>query len=428
MANNASATRQKTPPCNSTFSGEAELKYTPKAIGFIVVNEHNCAIGVQVDDIRPWIAQDVHKFGKCKAQAILQKPQARCTGLNRAFEPEPGFSSDAMAKGTQIDLKLELKFDKCMTCICMRGRTTIVFSVKSKALSDLQLDFQFEPPELVAKLYWPEDTYQSEPVIFDEVCKITQINSDALRHAPGLGFYKLKKTSTCKISIASGLKDVDQVKPSSRILKIIASRKLIPITTLSGKEFLTSWWQIVKCHRALWKIGVHHRDISPSNLTGYRTHGQFTGVLNDYDLSLFQRDSPNSLERTGTVLFMALDRLIPESMAGKVEHVYAHDAESFIWALTWICLRYEEGKLLSKNRPLEKWPKVDARTCAEEKANFLLGRIRDVRPSGSHEVSWEAVKKCFLGIHSLYSPFGYRKVADQLVFELLLENPMQGHL
>ncbi|KAG2102497.1 uncharacterized protein F5147DRAFT_528339, partial [Suillus discolor] len=90
-------------------------------------------------------------------------------------------------------------------------------------------------------------------------------------------------------------------------------------------------------HHALWKIGEHHRDVSPSNLTGYRTHGQFTGVLNDYDLSLFQRDSPNSLERTGTVPFMALDLLIPEFMAGKVEHVYAHDAESFIWVLTWTC-------------------------------------------------------------------------------------------
>ncbi|KAG2052922.1 hypothetical protein BDR06DRAFT_490916 [Suillus hirtellus] len=337
MASNASATPQKTPLCNSAFSGEAELKYTPKAIG---VNEHDCAIGVQVDDIRPWIAQGVHKFGKCKAHAILQqlqKLQARWTGLDRVFEPEPGFSGDAMAKGTQIDLELELKFDKCMTCDCMHGRTTIVFSVKSKAVSGLQLDPRFEPPELVAKLYWPEDTHQSEPIIFDEVCKITQINSDALRHAPRLVFfYKFKKTSTCKISIAPGLKDVDQVKPDSRILKVIASRKLIliPITTLSGKEFLTAWWQIVKCHRALWKIGVHHRDVSPSNLTGYRTHGQFTGVLNDYDLSLFQRDSPNSLERTGTVLFMALDRLIPDSMAGKVEHVYAHDAESFIWALT----------------------------------------------------------------------------------------------
>ncbi|KAG1865701.1 hypothetical protein C8R48DRAFT_772696 [Suillus tomentosus] len=233
----------------------------------------------------------------------------------------------------------------------MRGRTTIVFSVKSKALSGLQLDSQFESPELVAKLYWPEDTHQSEPIIFDEVCKITQIDLDALSHPRGLVlFYQFKK------------------HPRSRILTIITSRELIPITKLFGKEFLTAWWQIVNCHHALWKIGVHHQDASPSNLTGYRTHSQFTGVLNDYDLSLFQRDSPNSLERTGTVPFMALDLLIPESMAGKVEHVYAHDAESFIWVLTWTCLRYEGGKL-SRNRPLEEWLKVDACTCAEKKVD-----------------------------------------------------------
>ncbi|KAG2046754.1 hypothetical protein BDR06DRAFT_1014464 [Suillus hirtellus] len=222
----------------------------------------------------------------------------------------------------------------------MRGRTTVVFSVKSTALSGLQLDFQFESPELVAKLYWPEDTHQSEPIIFDEVCKITQIDLDALSHPRGLVlFYQFKKISTYKISIAPGLKDIERVRPGSCILTRITSRELIPITKLFGKEFLTAWWQIVNCHHALWKIGVHHRDASTSNLTEYRTHGQFTGVLNDYDLSLFQRDSPNSPERTGTVPFMALDLLIPESMAGKVEHVYAHDAESFIWVLTWTCLR-----------------------------------------------------------------------------------------
>jgi hypothetical protein len=140
---------------------------------------------------------------------------------------------------------------------------------------------------------------------------------------------------------------VAQANPGSRVLTIIVSRKLLPITVLSGKEFLAAWWQIVKSrvfpsparyyssttstgHYALWKIGVHHRDVNPSNLTGYRLCGRFIGVVNDWDLSSVRRDSPSGLERMGTVPFMALDLLTPKAIAGKVEHMYVHDAESFI--------------------------------------------------------------------------------------------------
>ncbi|KAG2028979.1 hypothetical protein BDR03DRAFT_816759, partial [Suillus americanus] len=115
-------------------------------------------------------------------------------------------------------------------------------------------------------------------------------------------------------------------------------------------------------HRALWKRGVHHRDVSPSNLMGYRFDGRFMSVLNDFDLSSIiqlmsslKHDRPRGFERTGTVPFMSLDLLTPEAIAGEVEHVYRHDVESFIWVLTWICLRYEGGNLLRKDRPLDEW-------------------------------------------------------------------------
>ncbi|KAG1772959.1 hypothetical protein EV702DRAFT_1131986 [Suillus placidus] len=161
---------------------------------------------------------------------------------------------------------------------------------------------------------------------------------------------------------------------------------------------------------------------------GYLSCGQFIGVLNDYDLSSFQRDSPSSLERTGTVPFMAVDLLTPEAIAGKVEHVYAHDAESFIWVLTWVCLRYEGGKLLSKNGPLDEWLKLDAIQCRNTKNDFISSVLPTMGPSGSHAVSWKVVQRCFMGIHSLYTPLGYRKLGDQSAFELLLEDPIQGHL
>jgi hypothetical protein len=159
----------------------------------------------------------------------------------------------------------------------------------------------------------------------------------------------------------------------------------------------------------------------------YRLCGRFIGVLNDYDLSSLKRDGPSGLERTGTVPFMAANLLTRQAIAGKVEHVYAHDAESFIWALTWICLRYENGKLLSKNRPLEEWLKVDALVCAEKKAHFWSMGIQDHHPSQSHKVSWDLVSNCLERIHSIYPPKKYRKLEDQPAFEFLLEGPMLEH-
>jgi len=42
---------------------------------------------------------------------------------------------------------------------------------------------------------------------------------------------------------------------------------------------------------------------------------------------------------------MALELLTAEAIQGEIEHVYQHDAESFIWVLTWVSLRYDGGNL-----------------------------------------------------------------------------------
>ncbi|KAG2136114.1 uncharacterized protein EDB93DRAFT_1169954 [Suillus bovinus] len=301
-------------------------------------------------------------------------------------------------------VELESKLDKCMTLI---GNPNP----------------HFESSEVLSKLYWPEDTHQNESIILDEVCKIAQIDPDASRHAPELLWYKSKGTSRYKIRNVPALQDAKHVKPSSRVLTIIVFRNLSPITVLSGKEFLDAWWQIAIA--SLWNRGVRHRGVSLGNLTVYRTRGRFVGVLNDYDLSWRKKDSPSGVKRTGAVPFMAIDLLVPEDTMGKVKRAYAHDVESFIWVLVWICLRYEDGKPLSKNRPLEEWLKLDAIECKNKKTYFWLVGFIYSRPSGSHEASWDLVKRCSAEAYSIYTPFGYRKLADHLAFNLLLEGPMQ---
>ncbi|KAG0697954.1 hypothetical protein DFH29DRAFT_810997 [Suillus ampliporus] len=282
--------------------------------------------------------------------------------------------------------------------------------------------FRNKSAGLVAKLYWPEESRESEPEILNQVYQIAQQEPEVRGHVPEMvWFYKFEETSTANIRKALGFEDAES---GSRVLYIIVFRKLIPITTLTGmSEFLSSWWQVVICHRALWKNGVRHRDVSPSNLMVYKLGDLWIGVLNDYDLSSTQNHSPSGRERTGTVPFMALDLLTKQAIAGEVEHLYQHDAESLIWVLGWVCLRYEGGKLLSKDRPLDEWLRVDAIGCSEKKYRFLSAGLRDqaLRPSKSHQETWVIARKCLVAIWSHNGPDGSTKMVDDEAFQSLLK-------
>ncbi|KAG0698095.1 hypothetical protein DFH29DRAFT_1082002 [Suillus ampliporus] len=65
----------KTPPPAFNAVPELKLKSTPNAVGSAVVSEHISTLGVDVDDVRPWIARDVqdysqegHAMGPCATQ------------------------------------------------------------------------------------------------------------------------------------------------------------------------------------------------------------------------------------------------------------------------------------------------------------------------------------------------------------------------
>ncbi|KAG1897795.1 uncharacterized protein F5891DRAFT_505686 [Suillus fuscotomentosus] len=373
---------------------------------------------------------------------ILQRMGYKQWGLHPLFEPEPGYKGKIIVeyeddtdkdgqdkkgqdKRKRVDLTLDLRSEKRVTHFGLRGRATTVFPVTSKALSALprRSHFRNKTNELVAKLFWPEEARQSEPEILEEVYKIAKDDLDVLGHVPEMvWFHKFEDTSTAIIRKALGIDDA-----GSRVLYIIVFKKLEPITTLSGEKFLLAWWQAVKCHRALWKRGVHHRDISPNNLMGYRLRGRFITVLNDFDLSSIEdllssiQGGPKGFERTGTVPFMALDLLKPEAIAGQVEHVYRHDAESFIWVLAWICLRYRKGKLLRKGRPLDEWLTVDAMGCLKEKSCFLT-MLGTVRPTGSHEKSFKVAFDCLDTIIKSFISPTVPIPEDDEAFKILLQN------
>jgi serine/threonine protein kinase len=179
-------------------------------------------------------------------------------------------------------------------------------------------------------------------------------------------------------------------------------------------------------HYVLWKNGVHHRDISPSNLMVYKTSdGRWIGVLNDFDLSSTQ-DTPLGQERTGTVPFMALDLLTKEAIEGQVKHTYQHDAEAFIWVLTWVCICYEDGLYIGKRTVLHDWLRVDALGCHKEKFSFLGHGRKVIQPSSSHEATWEVAESCLFTIYSHYGPRKIPTLKDHVVFNTWLKTNVLG--
>ncbi|KAG0698937.1 hypothetical protein DFH29DRAFT_855372 [Suillus ampliporus] len=327
-------------------------------------------------------------------------------GSNPVFEPKPsGEIHVPDTKHGPVDPRFDLKSNERTTHFGLRGRATTILQVESVKLSNLLSDSHNNSKELVAKLHWPEEPRESEAKILKKVYQIAENETQGKGHVPEMvWFHKFAGTSMVNIRRALGIDDAER---GSHVLYIMVFRKLLPITKLSRKEFLSAWWQAVVCHRILWTNDVHHRDVRPSNLMVHETSdGRFIGVLNDYDLSSTRHggSEPSGTERTGTVPFMAID-LTQKALHGKVEHVYKHDAESFMWVLVWVCLRYEGGELLSKGRPLDEWLRVDAIGCMEKKTAFLFVRLRDknLRPTRSHEENWKVARSCLHSVILLYA-------------------------
>jgi hypothetical protein len=130
------------------------------------------------------------------------------------------------------------------------GRATTVCPVKSNDVHPLDPAESLDDEELVAKVYWPENTRTNEKDLLDLAYAIGgQPNGEDVRgHLPVL--------------VASGTffgQDVDAVKrkkllqlPSNhqyidRCLRILIFYKLRPIWELTGKDFLMAWVDCFRC-------------------------------------------------------------------------------------------------------------------------------------------------------------------------------------
>ncbi|KAG0699558.1 hypothetical protein DFH29DRAFT_42328 [Suillus ampliporus] len=291
-----------------------------------------------------------------------------------------------------VDLEIHTSDEERVTHYGLKGRATNVFPVASEALA--KKFPEIEEDGMVAKIFWGEEQRTSEPEILKKVSEIAKQQPTVDGHVPQLLWYCKVKNPTSAVRKTLGIANPGK---GSRVLYILIFRKLRPITELHGEDFFNVWRQCILCHLALWKGGVHHRDVSPPNMMYYRTkNGVLMAVLNDYDLSsLAITPGPQSNERTGTVPFMALDLLSPQGQRGQVKHLYRHDLESFMWVLVWVCLRYRNGVLLPwKTRPFDEWATAGPDVCGEKKFWFQ-NNFLDFEPSDIEPRMWDLTADCF---------------------------------
>jgi hypothetical protein len=125
---------------------------------------------------------------------------------------------------------------------------------------------------------------------------------------------------------------------------------------------------------------------------------------------------------------MALRLLTQDAIEGKVKHLYQHDAESFLWVLAWVCLRYEGGKLLSKVTPLNEWLRLDAVQCHDKKTGFLTTHRHNMKPSQSHKKNWDIAMSCLRTVNLSYADDPTRTLVNKDAFETWLEKHVQSEL
>ncbi|KAF8068619.1 hypothetical protein FPV67DRAFT_1083094 [Lyophyllum atratum] len=214
---------------------------------------------------------------------------------------------------------------------------------------------------LAVKFSWPEARRQNEAEIIQ---KALSINNNITRgHLPNLIAFNDLGCSTADIRREL---DIFASPSSPRLLRVLLLENLVPNDEWRAPAtFMRLWVEWYQCHRVLWLHDIRHGDISLGNLmVNPQTK---MGVLNDFDLAVFEGHHTIGGERTGTVPFMAIDLLTPEYYDGKVERRYRHDLESFIWVLVVVTL--EQSAIYEGS--LKKWQTGDYITCRDAKSDFV---------------------------------------------------------
>jgi hypothetical protein len=122
-----------------------------------------------------------------------------------------------------------------------------------------------------------------------------------------------------------------------------------------------------------------------------RGDGTIVGVLIDFDLAVLDGSQSTNTERTGTMVFMALDILASITADTYQLHLYRHDAESFLWVAIWVCGTYSGGNE-RQDALFKYWAQGDAQDCHDRKLGFLH-RLEAVRWSKGHQTGVKHLRR-----------------------------------
>ncbi|KAH6904224.1 hypothetical protein BKA70DRAFT_1565945 [Coprinopsis sp. MPI-PUGE-AT-0042] len=126
--------------------------------------------------------------------------------------------------------------------------------------------------------------------------------------------------STAKERAAHYLPNPDQIYSSIAQLgnngvpnpSLMVMNKLLPLDILEPAKFKVFIWEIIRCLRLLWQIGIAHGDLSFWNMMHARNGNRLSGILIDFDHAMIMqpgsRTPPtSSLELAGTLPFIAME-------------------------------------------------------------------------------------------------------------------------
>lgn len=101
-----------------------------------------------------------------------------------------------------------------------------------------------------------------------------------------------------------------------------------------------------------------------------KANNSHCGVLTDFDLSIPVTRVPTSKQqRTGTMPYMAIDLL---QNPPTTTHLYRHDLESLFYVIVVLTSRYDKGREMTENPPLQAWFDLGAEALMEKKQVFFL--------------------------------------------------------
>ncbi|KAK0463011.1 uncharacterized protein EV420DRAFT_1639099 [Desarmillaria tabescens] len=265
----------------------------------------------------------------CDDKALTDDPRIYLD--DRYGHPKDKKSSDrtAILVGLKLKLQDDIKVEVTLGRIISRapgiiGRNTCVIEATSEHEG-------WKGKELIVKISWPTIDRESEAYLVQKARNKARTMTHgkkpdwALDHLPDILLsqdfdYDADSTQVKFMAFFENALLVRErkVEYEKRVCRVMVQEKLYPLEELKTVK-------------------------GPGNIMWRRNaKGDLCGVLNDFDLStLRDTTGPSSLQRTGTLPYMAYELLINDENGNPPQHLYRHDVESIFYVILLLCVRYE---------------------------------------------------------------------------------------